>query len=109
MHGLLSLTVGGVPATHVADALHVSAPSQAMPFEHAVPGVTGVCVTPATASQASAVHGLPSLTVGGVPAVQVPDWHVSLPLQTVASLHEVPFAFAGFEQTPVLVLHVPTS
>ena len=38
-----------------------------------------------------------------------PDWQVSEPLQTVASLHAEPFGLAGFEQTPVDVLHVPTS
>jgi hypothetical protein len=30
-------------------------------------------------------------------------------LQTVASLHAVPFGFSGFEQTPELGLQVPTS
>jgi hypothetical protein len=35
---------------------------------------------------------LPSLQTSGVPAVQAPLWHVSAPLQTVASAHEVPLA-----------------
>ena len=73
VQGLPSSIVGGVPATHAPNVLHVSAPSQALPFEHAVPALIGVCVTPATASHASAVQGLPSSIVGGVPAVHVPD------------------------------------
>jgi hypothetical protein len=41
--------------------------------------------------QVSSVHGLPSLQTRGVPAVQIPLWHVSLPLQTLPSEHDVPF------------------
>jgi hypothetical protein len=50
----------------------VSIPLQAFPSEHDVPLATAVCWQPATASQPSTVHGLPSLQLGGVPAVQVP-------------------------------------
>jgi hypothetical protein len=32
-----------------------------------------------------------------------------LVVQALPSLHVVPFAFGGFEQTPVPVLQVPTS
>jgi hypothetical protein len=38
---------------------------------------------------------------------QVPDWQVSLCVQPLPSLQEVPFGRSGFEQTPVPVLHVP--
>src|SRR5579862_4274509 len=38
---------------------------------------------------------MPSLQMllghGGEPGVQVPDWHVSAPLQNIPSLHDVPF------------------
>ena len=34
--------------------------------------------------------------------------HVSAPLQASLSEHAVPFAFAGLEQVPVALLHVPT-
>jgi hypothetical protein len=34
---------------------------------------------------------------------------VSVCVQALPSLHDVPFALLGFEHTPVLVLHVPTS
>jgi hypothetical protein len=47
--------------------------------------------------------------MGGVPATQVPELHVSLPLQTVASAQALPSGLAGFEQTPVPVLQVPIS
>src|SRR5437870_13749641 len=42
-------------------------------------------------SQVSMVHGFPSLQLSAMPCVQLPFWHVSLPLHTLASLHEVPF------------------
>ena len=45
---------------------------------------------------------------GFVP-VQVPFWHVSLCVQAFPSLHTVPFAFTGLEQTPVAGLQVPAS
>jgi hypothetical protein len=44
-----------------------------------------------------------------LPAVQVPLWHVSLSVQALPSLQVVPLGLLGFEQTPVLVLQVPTS
>src|SRR5206468_9031080 len=47
-------------------------------------------------------------TTGLLP-VQVPDWHVSVCVQALPSLQEVPFAAAGFEQMPVDVLHVPAT
>jgi hypothetical protein len=37
-----------------------------------------------------------------------PLWQASFVVQTLASLHVVPSALAGFEQTPVAVSHVPT-
>jgi hypothetical protein len=44
------------------------------------------------------VQALPSLHVSGVPAVQVPLWHVSVPVHTLASLHVVPFRTGVFTQ-----------
>jgi hypothetical protein len=105
VHGLPSSTVGGVPATHTADALHVSAPLHALLSLHDVPAATGVCETPVAGSHASVVHGLPSSTVGGVPATQLPDaLHVSAPLHALLSLHDVPAA-TGVCVTPVAGLH----
>ena len=45
----------------------------------------------------------------GLLPVQVPDWHVSVCVQRLPSLHVVPLALAGFEQTPVEVLHTPAA
>jgi hypothetical protein len=53
-------------------------------------------VQPVVALQPSVVHTLESLQLGGVPAVQVPPWQVSPPLQTVPSAQDEPFASAVF-------------
>src|SRR5204863_378961 len=45
-------------------------------------------------------------TTGVVPT-HAPFWHESTVVQALPSLQVVPFAFAGFEQTPVAVLQVP--
>jgi hypothetical protein len=45
--------------------------------------------------------------VTGFEPAQAPAWQVSLCVQALPSLHDAPSAFAGFEHTPVLVLHVP--
>jgi hypothetical protein len=101
VHGFPSLQLSGVPAAQVP-LWHVSAPLQAFPSAHDVPFATGVAVHPVAGLQPSVVHGFPSLHVGGVPAVQVPLWHVSAPLQASPSEQEVPFATTLFEQTPAL-------
>jgi hypothetical protein len=45
----------------------------------------------------------------GFDPVQVPFWQLSVCVQPFASLHAVPFAFAGFEHTPVAGLQVPAT
>src|SRR5438132_1466888 len=42
----------------------------------------------------SVVHGLLSLQLRAVPAVQTPAWQVSAPLHAFPSLHDLPFASA---------------
>jgi hypothetical protein len=108
-HWSSAVQTTGVPSVQTPEALQVSAPSQASESAQLVPVATGVWVTPATASQASVVHGFPSSVDGGVPGVQVPAWQVSEPLHTVVSLHAVPFGFSGFEHAPFAGLQVPTS
>ena len=72
VHGLASSQLGGVPAVQ-SPFWQVSAPLQALPSEQEVPFVTGVWVQPPVwVSQASAVQGLPSSQLTGVPEVQVP-------------------------------------
>jgi hypothetical protein len=51
---------------------------------------TGLVAHPKTGSQLSVVQTLPSSQLSAVPAVHVPAWHVSLPLQTSPSRHGVP-------------------
>ena len=43
------------------------------------------------------------------PAVHVPLWHVSFTEQNRPSLQVVPFGAVGFEQVPVVGLHVPAT
>src|SRR6266446_9945030 len=104
VHGLASAQVSAVPAVHTP-AWHVSVPLHALPSLHEVPFETAVCLQPATGSQVSVVQGLLSLQVSAVPAVQAPAWHVSTPLHTLPSLHEVPSGTAVCLQ-PVAGSHV---
>jgi hypothetical protein len=61
------------------------------------PGM-GVWMQPVMGSQVSTVQPLVSLQLSAAPAVQVPPWQVSFPLQTVPSVHEVPFNTGVLEQ-----------
>jgi hypothetical protein len=88
---LLSLQLGAAPAVHTP-AWQLSTPLQALPSLHVVPLATTTDWQPAMASQESLVQGFESLQLSAVPAVQVPLWQVSVPLQTLASAHEVPLA-----------------
>jgi hypothetical protein len=97
VHTLPSLQLSAVPGVQVPP-WQVSAPLQTLPSLHAVPFASGVFVHPVTGSQASVVHTFASLQVRGVPAVQVPLWQTSLPLQTVPSPHAVPFSTGVCEQ-----------
>jgi hypothetical protein len=44
-----------------------------------------------------------------LPPEQVPAWQLSPVVHALLSLHEVPFAFGGFEQVPVSTPHAPAS
>jgi hypothetical protein len=72
VQGFESLQLSAVPAAQVPD-WQVSGPSQALPSEHEVPFATAVLTQPVAGLQESVVHGLPSLQLGAVPAVQLPD------------------------------------
>src|SRR2546427_613246 len=61
------------------------------------PGLA-VWTQPLTALHASVVHAFPSSQLRGDPRVQIPDRHVSAPLHTFPSLHEVPLTTAGCRQ-----------
>jgi hypothetical protein len=68
---LPSLHASGLPAAHTA-AWQVSTPLQTLASAQEVPFTTGEYSQPKTGSQVSVVHGLASLQVSAVPAVQVP-------------------------------------
>jgi hypothetical protein len=93
VQALPSLQLSVVPAAQVP-LWHVSVPLQTFASAHGVPLVTGLVVQPKVALQPSVVHTLPSLQTSAVPAVQVPLWQVSAPLQRFASGHGVPFSTA---------------
>jgi len=67
-----------------------------LPSAQEPPFGTPVCRHPATASQVSVVQASLSLQLSGVPVVHVPAWHVSRPLQTLPSLHDVPAGTAWY-------------
>jgi len=68
---------------------------QTLESAHDVPFTTAVCWQPEIGSQVSAVQGFVSTQLSAAPAEQTPPWHVSAPLQTVASGHGVPFDTGG--------------
>ena len=47
--------------------------------------------------------------VTGLDPVHVPFWQLSVWVQAFPSLHVVPFEAVGFEQVPLLGLHVPAT
>src|SRR5262249_232289 len=97
VHGLLSLQLSAVPAVQ-APLWQVSIPLQTVPSGDDVPVGPAAGWAPFTGSHEAIVQGLLSLQLSAVPAVQTPLWHVSLPLQTVPSAHDVPFgAFACWQ------------
>jgi hypothetical protein len=86
VHEMPSLHVGGVPAWQPSVALHVSTPSQTRWSSHTA--LFGVCWQPPVGSHESTVQGMPSSQLSGVPGRQMlPAPHVSIPLQTLLSLH----------------------
>src|SRR5690242_13875642 len=98
----------GVPCVHVP-AWQVSAPLQALASAHEVPfGLAGSEQRPVLGSQTPALwHWLLATQVTGVPGVHVPAWHVSAPLQALASAHEVPLGLGGSEHRPVVGSQMP--
>jgi len=103
VHTLPSLQLSGVPAAH-RPAWQVSAPLQTVLSAQGVPFRTAVFWQPKVETQESVVQTLPSLQLSAVPAVQMPPWHVSAPLQALPSLHAVPLLTAVLAQ-PVVALH----
>jgi hypothetical protein len=80
-----------------------------LPSSHVVPSdFAGFEHTPVPESHVPAVwHWSLAVQVTVLLPVQVPDWHVSVCVQGLPSLHVAPSDFAGFEHTPVVVLQLP--
>jgi len=90
---------------------HVSVCVQASPSVQALPsGFAGFEQTPVDGLHVPATwHWSGAGHVTGFVPVQVPAWHVSVCVQASPSVHALPSGFAGFEQTPVVGLHVPAT
>jgi len=104
VHGLPSLQLSGVPDVQVP-FWQVSLPLHTVASAHDVLFGSALCEQPVMALQASAVQGLPSSQLSGVPGWQTPLTHVSAPLHTVVSAHDVP-SNTGLCWHPVSALHV---
>jgi hypothetical protein len=82
------------PAWHVSPTLQVRASLQAVPLV-----LMGLEQTPP--EQVPALwHWSSAVQTMGLPPVQVPAWQVSVCVQALPSLHEVPFVLIGLEQVP---------
>src|SRR3989442_241395 len=90
---------------------HVSLWVQAVPSLHDVPSVAfGFEQVPVVGLQVPATwHWSLAVQVTGLEPVQVPDWQVSVWVQALPSLHDVPLVAFGFEQVPVVGLQVPAT
>jgi hypothetical protein len=83
----------GVPPVHAPEPSHVDAVVQRLAPLQEVPAGAGVYETPVAALHEPMRQGFVVSITGGVPATHVPEpLHVSLPLQALPSLHEVPCA-----------------
>jgi len=92
-----------------APAWQVSVWVQAFPSLQVVPlAFDGFEHTPVEVLQVPAVwHWSDAAQTTGFDPAQAPAWQVSVWVQAFPSLQVVPFAFVGFEHTPVDVLQTP--
>jgi hypothetical protein len=109
-HWSCATHVTGLPPAQLPD-WQLSVCVHALPSLHAVPfALAGFEQTPVDVLHMPAVwHWSWATHVTGLPPLQLPDWHASVCVQALPSLHALPFGLTGFEQTPVDVLHVPTA
>jgi hypothetical protein len=101
---VLALLPLQAPAWHVSVCVHRFPSLQLLPsftagFEH----------VPLLGSHVPAAwHWSLAAQVFGLPPWQAPDWHVSVCVHALPSLHAVPFVLIGFVHVP-LVLHSPAA
>jgi hypothetical protein len=83
----------------------------ALPSSHDEPlALAGFEHVPLAGSHVPAVwHWSDAAQTFGLIPMQTPAWQLSLAVQALPSLHDVPLALAGFEHIPVDALHVPAS
>jgi hypothetical protein len=83
---------------------------QALPSLQEAPfAATGLLQTPFEGLQVPTLwHWSLAVQVTGFEPVQVPAWQVSVCVQALPSLQEVPFGTAGLGQEPVEELQIPT-
>ena len=66
------------------------------PADHGVHPFKALWTHPVPDLQESAVQRFPSSQLRDVPALQTPDWQVSVPLHTFPSLHDVPLSTGAY-------------
>ena len=108
-HWSLAVQVTGFEPVQVP-AWQVSVCVQALPSLQEVPfGTAGLGQEPVEELQVPALwHWSLAVQVIGFDPMQIPAWQVSVCVQALPSLQEVPFDTAGLLQTPVEGLQVPT-
>jgi hypothetical protein len=85
--GVMVRAKSGVPVLQTALA---QLPEMPLLATHGVPSATAADVQLPGSAQVSAVQGFPSSQAIGFADTQLPLWHDSVPLQTSASLQDVP-------------------
>lgn len=97
-----------MPPVHTPD-WQLSVWVQAFPSLHDVPSVLfGFEQVPVVGLQVPAAwHWSLAVQVTGLPPVQTPATQVSVCVQALPSLHDVPSTLLGFEQVPVVGSQVP--
>jgi hypothetical protein len=102
--------VTGLPPTQ-RPSWQLSARVQAFPSSQVAPSaLVGFEQAPDVGSQVpGAWHWSDAAQLMVSPPTHVPAWQASVRVHAFPSLHLVPSALAGFEQTPLVGLHVPAS
>jgi hypothetical protein len=110
VHGLLSSQITRLDPTHTPPE-HVSVCVQRFPSLQVEPlALFGFEQTPVPVLQVpTSWHWSLAVQTTGFDPVQIPDWHVSVWVQALPSVHAVPLAAFGFEHVPLAGLHVPAT
>ena len=109
-HWSCAVQTTGLPPVQVP-AWQLSVRVHALPSEHDVPSsAAGLVQTPDAGSHRPTTwHWSSAMQTTGLPPTQVPAWQLSVCVHALPSLHAVPSATAGFEQSPVVLSQVPAA